>query len=152
VSVLRRDVVRGLVFDDDGRILLLRWRDPVTGKEFFEPPGGQREPGESHEGALIREIAEESGLVDVEVHGEIGVIDHAFTFAGKDYDCVERYFSCRVTGPGRTELSLDAVEATGVVGAEWFTPGELATLEVDVLEPPQLRALVEDARAMTGEP
>src|SRR3954464_2225340 len=44
-------------------MLLLRWRDPVGGAEFWEPPGGGLEEGEGWEAAARRELAEETGVV-----------------------------------------------------------------------------------------
>ncbi|MEE1782117.1 NUDIX domain-containing protein [Streptomyces sp. SP17BM10] len=43
---------------DEGRLLATRTR----GREVFYLPGGKPEPGETHEQALVREIAEELGV------------------------------------------------------------------------------------------
>jgi ADP-ribose pyrophosphatase YjhB (NUDIX family) len=58
----------GAVFDEQGRILLVRRRD--NGR--WALPGGQIGLTESVSGAVVREIAEETGL-RVEVTGLIGV-------------------------------------------------------------------------------
>jgi 8-oxo-dGTP pyrophosphatase MutT (NUDIX family) len=116
----------------------MHWRDPVTGHEFLEPPGGLREGSETFEGALRREIAEETGLEEVEVGALVSEIDHHFTFGGQDYDCRERYFVCRLTGDGARPTSLDLVEDAGILGAEWISVDELAERPPDEIEPPQL--------------
>lgn len=133
-----REVARGLLFDDNDRILLVHWRDPVTGHEFLEPPGGLREPRESGEDAVRREIAEEAGIAGLEVEGFVTQIDHRFTFAGKEYDCREHYFACRLTHPANSTRSLDQVEQAGIVGVEWVSLKELPSYPSTYLEPPEL--------------
>jgi len=51
--------VRAVVFDDDGRLLLIRRRD--NGR--WAMPAGAMELDESVYGCLVREVFEESGLV-----------------------------------------------------------------------------------------
>ncbi len=58
--------VRVLCLDADGRLLLMKWRDPLDGHATWEPPGGGVEPGESLVDAARRELAEETGI-----HAEI---------------------------------------------------------------------------------
>ena len=127
-----------MVFDEDEQLLLVHWRDPVTGHEFVEPPGGVREGGETFEETVRREIAEETGLEDVEVGDLVAEIDHRFTFGGKDYDNHERYFVCRLTGDARKPPSLDPVEDRGIVGIRWIDVDDLAERAPDQVEPPQL--------------
>jgi 8-oxo-dGTP pyrophosphatase MutT (NUDIX family) len=138
-----REVARGLLFDDE-RVLLIHWRDPVTGHEFLEPPGGLVEAGESLEDAVRREIAEETGLAGVEVDRFLTEVHHVFTFAGELYDCRERYYLCRLTGDGRAARVLDPVEASGIVGVEWVGVEDLAGRPADSLEPPQLLEMLRD--------
>jgi 8-oxo-dGTP diphosphatase len=58
--------VKALVWDDSGRILFLR-RASIS-KRFagtWEPPGGKMDAGEAFDTALVREVAEETGLTIV---------------------------------------------------------------------------------------
>jgi ADP-ribose pyrophosphatase YjhB (NUDIX family) len=58
--------VGGIVHDERGRLLLvLRGREPGAGR--WSVPGGRVEPGESLEAAVLREVAEETGLATVVV-------------------------------------------------------------------------------------
>jgi len=142
----QRDVARALLFDDEGRIVMVHWRDPVTGHEFLEPPGGVREPGESFEETVRREIAEETGIVEVDVGDLLMEIDHAFTFAGEHYNCRERYFVCRMVGIDLRPTLLDPVEESGIVGVEWWTLEDLATQPPERLEPPQVLDMIRSLR------
>ncbi len=56
-----RQTVRAAVVDEQGRILLLRYRDEFS--EWWVTPGGGREEGETDEQTLRRELEEEVGLV-----------------------------------------------------------------------------------------
>ena len=67
VTPLKRQVARALLFDGRDRLLLIEWREPVTGREFWEPPGGATLEGESFEATVRREVAEETGVADIDV-------------------------------------------------------------------------------------
>jgi len=54
--------VGGLAFDAAGRLLLVR-RANAPGRGLWSVPGGRVEPGEDDAAALVREMAEETGLV-----------------------------------------------------------------------------------------
>jgi 8-oxo-dGTP diphosphatase len=53
--------VGGLAYDDAGRLLLIR-RANEPGRGLWSLPGGRVEPGEDDATALVREMAEETGL------------------------------------------------------------------------------------------
>ncbi|HEX2057097.1 MAG TPA: NUDIX domain-containing protein [Actinomycetota bacterium] len=141
MSPALREVARALLLDDAGRILLVHWRDPITRHEFLEPPGGAREPGESFEDALRREVAEETGVEGLTVARFVAEIDHEFTFGGRRYECRERYYVCRPTGGARRDTRLDPVEAEGIVGIGWWAVADLGASGLS-LEPPALLELL----------
>lgn len=58
-AILRTRVVVGLLFADDGRILIAKRNRRKLYGGLWEFPGGKVEPGETVEQALIREISEE---------------------------------------------------------------------------------------------
>lgn len=72
------DVAAGVIYRDDGRLLIAR--RPLDGLlgGLWEFPGGKREPGESLPETLRREIREELG-VEIAVGAPLTVIRHAYT-------------------------------------------------------------------------
>jgi 8-oxo-dGTP pyrophosphatase MutT (NUDIX family) len=64
VEVIERDVVRAVVLDQNRHVLLFHTRDPTYPElgTWWELPGGGIEPGETYLEAVIRELAEETGL------------------------------------------------------------------------------------------
>jgi 8-oxo-dGTP diphosphatase len=76
--------VGALTYDDSGRLLLVqRANDP--GRGLWSLPGGRVEPGEDDAAALVREMAEETGLV-VQPGDLVGRVRRA-NFEIADYRC-----------------------------------------------------------------
>lgn len=64
-----------VVHDDRGRLLLVRRRNE-PGRGRWSLPGGRVEPGEDDEQAVVREVAEETGLT-VTVGRHVGSVERA---------------------------------------------------------------------------
>jgi ADP-ribose pyrophosphatase YjhB (NUDIX family) len=76
--------VGALTYDAHHRLLLIRRRnDP--GRGLWSVPGGRVEPGESDAEAVVREVAEETGLV-VEPGALVGTV-HRGPYVIADYRC-----------------------------------------------------------------
>jgi 8-oxo-dGTP diphosphatase len=82
-----------IVFDDHGRLLLVR-RANEPSRGMWCEPSGRCEPGESPAEACVREAREESGL-DVEVVREVGSVRIAGAH-GRTYEITD--FLCRAVG------------------------------------------------------
>jgi 8-oxo-dGTP pyrophosphatase MutT (NUDIX family) len=65
LPVIERSVVRLVVLDTEGRLLLFHTRDPCHPDlgTWWELPGGGIEPGETYRDAAVRELREETGIV-----------------------------------------------------------------------------------------
>jgi 8-oxo-dGTP diphosphatase len=114
---VRVPCVGAIVRDQADRLLvILRGRPPAAGR--WSIPGGRVEPGESDQQALLREMAEETGLV-VEVGDLVGTVERA-GLAGSVY--VIHDYRCTVIG-GRLRPGDDALDA------RWVTEDELADLD-----------------------
>lgn len=64
----RRTAVRAIIIEEE-KILMVR-----SNLGYYKLPGGGVEEGESHAGALAREVAEETGYLDCSVGNLLGVI------------------------------------------------------------------------------
>jgi 8-oxo-dGTP pyrophosphatase MutT (NUDIX family) len=125
-------------------VLLLCFADPVTGSRLWVTPGGAVEPGESHEEAAVRELAEETGLRGVKLGPCVGEHEHSFTWNGQAYQQTDRFYVAWVDGD--PELSAPGLESGEVlVKAAWLEPAELA--ELDAVSPRDIAARVADAVA-----
>jgi mutator protein MutT len=69
VNAVTRQAAAAVIFDDDGRFLLMQEN---YGRRRYGFPGGAVEPGETPEDAVVREVKEETG-VDVSVEHLIGL-------------------------------------------------------------------------------
>ena len=92
----QRNAVRVLLLDERDRLLLFRTEPPETGAALWFPAGGRLEDDEDVRTAAVREVAEETGLVDVALGPEVWRRRHVFTWRGVRWDQRERWFMARV--------------------------------------------------------
>lgn len=104
--------VGALVWDADGRLLLVRRRNP-PGAGLWSLPGGRVEAGEDDPAAVEREVAEETGLT-VRAGRFVGEVRRdapdGSVFVIRDYDCA-------VTG-GRLAAADDATDTRWVAATD----------------------------------
>ncbi|WP_447972699.1 (deoxy)nucleoside triphosphate pyrophosphohydrolase [Nitrospira sp. Kam-Ns4a] len=118
-------VAAGLIVRDGRYLITLRRRGTHLGG-LWEFPGGKREPGESLEDCLRRELREELGIQITEPV-PVQVISHRYP----DKSVELHFFRCAI-------LSGDA-RALGCEEVRWVTPEELPQFEF----PPADRPLIE---------
>lgn len=106
--------VGAIVFDEDGRLLLVRRANPPA-QGLWSIPGGRVEPGEGDEDAVVRELAEETGLAGTVVR-EVGTITRDAPSGGT---YVIRDFLMQVAS------GLSPVAGDDASDAAWFTPDEV---------------------------
>jgi len=121
--------VRGVCFDEDGRVLLVRERDDGR----WTLPGGYADVGEVPSAAVEREVAEEAGYtvrarkllacLDRGRHGPVPPVP---------FSIWKLFFACEVTGT----VARDQLE-TSEVG--WFAADALPPLSIGRITPAQVR-------------
>ncbi|MEU4266956.1 NUDIX hydrolase [Streptomyces sp. NPDC026092] len=122
-----RRVARVVLLDPDDRILLLHGYEPDDPElTWWFTPGGGLEGDETREQAALRELAEETGITDVELGPVLWQRICSFPFDGRRWDQDEWYYLARtsqtVTAPG----GLTELEERSVAGLRWWTSAELS--------------------------
>lgn len=113
---MRVRCVGAIVQDASGRLLVIR-RGRPPGQGSWSLPGGRVEPGESDAAAVVRELAEETGL-RVTPGELVGAVERPGP-GGVTYEI--RDYRATVTG-GALRAGDDADEA------RWVTPDDLRAL------------------------
>jgi 8-oxo-dGTP pyrophosphatase MutT (NUDIX family) len=108
---------------------------------WWELPGGGIDHGESTEEAAMRELAEETGIVDAEIGPCIWVQHVEFDFGGFHFDQNEYIHVAWCDGGDYAPRGLEPLEAAAFSGGRWWSVEELDQSEVNLL-PPRLRELL----------
>ncbi|MGX8908596.1 NUDIX hydrolase [Streptomyces netropsis] len=117
------------------RVILLDARDRVLLMNGFEPadptstwwftPGGGLEGDETWEQAARRELAEETGITEIELGPVLWRRFCSFPFDGRRWDQEEHYFLARTEQSGRWTGGGTELERRSVTGLRWWTCEEL---------------------------
>ncbi len=137
-----RESVRGLVLDEEGWMLLVRfdWPGLEPAGGFWANPGGGMEPGETRLDALRRELREEVGLEVDELGPEVWTKTATFAMDGWDGQ-VDHIHLVRVPRfTPRPALTAERLRAEHVHDVRWWSPAELAA-SAAVFAPRQLPRL-----------
>lgn len=113
---VRPEVCVGAVVQVDGRLLLVR-RGHGPGAGEWSVPGGRVEPGETLAEAVVREVAEETGL-EVVCGELVGLVERM----GPDHHFVIVDFTATLLDHGEPVAGDDAAEVA------WVAVGELSDL------------------------
>ena len=125
------DVAAGLVFNQQ-KLLITQRPEGSHLAGLWEFPGGKREPGETFEGCLVRELREE---LDIEV--TLGQVFEEIThdYPGKTVHL--KFFLCR--------LAKGEPRAIGCTAYEWATRESLAKRDFPPADQRLLGRLVDTA-------
>lgn len=138
-----RTAVRALVFDDEDRILLVRFEPP--GRTVWIALGGGVDEGETDEEAIRREVLEEAGLEGFELGPLVWTRTHIAPLDGGRWDGQsERYYLVRTSAfepsPG---LGWEGLRLEGATDVRWWTLTELGAGGAE-FAPRRLPELVHD--------
>jgi len=145
-----RPAARAIVLDPSDRVLLVRFEFPQQ-RVVWATPGGGVEPGETHEDAIRRELAEESGLDEFELGPAVWTRTHMFALGIHWDGQLERYFLVRTpTFEPAPRLTWAQLNAEFVTAIRWWTLDELEAAET-IFAPRRLPLLVR-ALLLDGPP
>jgi ADP-ribose pyrophosphatase YjhB (NUDIX family) len=132
--------VVAFVRDDQGRILMIHRTD----NDLWALPGGGHDVGESISQTVVREVAEETGIM-VEVERITGIYTNPRHVIAYDDGEVRQQFSicftARIVG-GEPRTSSESREV------RWVAPADLDSLNIH----PSMRLRIEHALADRSEP
>jgi 8-oxo-dGTP pyrophosphatase MutT (NUDIX family) len=138
--VVRRPAARVLcVAGARELLLLLRWRDPASGAEMWEPPGGGVERGEDYEACARRELFEEAGLSPGSLTGPV-MVPRDFVWDGARRAGEEAFFLAAWEAVPVVALEDQA----GLLGFAWVSVGAVAGL--GAVEPPEVAEILSRLR------
>ncbi|MFJ9776641.1 NUDIX hydrolase [Kitasatospora sp. NPDC101157] len=126
MTAQRRRAARILLLDGLDRILLFLGADPAVPDEtWWFTPGGGLEPGEDVREAAERELAEETGLRDVDLGPLVAYGTVSFSFRGKRYEQEQWFHLARTTETGLDHSRMGEDEHAQLLAARWWTVEEL---------------------------
>ncbi len=128
------DIAAGVIWRD-GHILIAQRPPSGLLGGMWEFPGGKREPGETMEQCLVREVAEELGIA-VLVRQLLATVEHAYTH----FRITLHAYHCQyISGEPK---------ALGCAAWKWVSPGELD----DYAFPAANRTIIATLRPLEGLP
>lgn len=125
-------VVACALIDSDNRILVAQRPEGKALAGLWEFPGGKLEPGERPEPALIRELAEELGII---VKEECLAPLTFASFAYPDFHLLMPLYICR-----RWEGTVVSQEGQAI---RWVRPGKLRDLAMPPADAPLIPHLID---------
>ncbi|ETX05950.1 MAG: hypothetical protein ETSY2_20010 [Candidatus Entotheonella gemina] len=127
-KVIQRTAVRGVVLTPERRVLLMQLREPVSGFEIWQTPGGGLDAGEDAVAGLERELLEETGLSGVEIGSLMWTRDHAFEWNGRRVFQQEMYYLVETERfEPNGDSNPDAGEQAWFLGFGWWQAEEILT-------------------------
>lgn len=126
-----REAVRGLIIDDEQRVLLVRLQFPDGAVWLL--PGGGIEDEEAHHDALARELAEEVGLREPEIGAHVWTRTHVMPMFNSTWDG-QRDFAYMVHTKyfePQPLLSQEQLAAENVSAIRWWPLEELSDYDGD---------------------
>lgn len=126
---LYRPAARALTLDAEDRVLLVAHAPDAT-RRVWTAPGGGLKPGETHEQAVTRELAEEIGIEVAQAGPWVWSRRVTFPFRGCWLDQEERWFLVRLSGTA--ELDEAPLDDPGAIEVRWWTIAQLRATDAEL--------------------
>jgi ADP-ribose pyrophosphatase YjhB (NUDIX family) len=121
-----RLAARVVLLDPDDRVLLMRYDDGPPNASHWTTPGGGLNDGEGFPAAALRELAEETGWIDIPLGAEVLRRTVTMEYSGRLVRQRERLYLARTGQAGREIRGVDAMHAAdGIAAWRWWTLTEL---------------------------
>lgn len=116
--------IKGLIRDEQGKVLLLKTMSDDRQAEYWDLPGGRMEAGETFQQTLRRELHEEIGVEYTGTPQHVMTVLSPITIPVGDTRVPLVLMAYEVDLPHDTPISLDDYEEA----YDWFMPVKAATL------------------------
>lgn len=110
----------GLVINPFGKVLLIFRRGA------WDLPKGKQDPGETLAQTAVREVCEETGLIDLELIEKLGNGYHCYLMSKQRTLKRTRWYLMQTNSPDQLVLQKEE----GIQDAAWFDPREIPTLNM----------------------
>jgi A/G-specific adenine glycosylase len=137
-EIPHQEVAVGVIWKDDRFYVQRREEKGLLGG-LWEFPGGKREPGETFERCLVREVREETGF-EIDVGPFLGLVNHRYTHFSVElhvYHCFHR----------KGEAGPEPSSAKATEGKRWVTPEEASALAM-----PKANLVILEELRRSGKP
>jgi 8-oxo-dGTP pyrophosphatase MutT (NUDIX family) len=114
----------GTVVVHDGRMLMVRLEDPVSGVTRLFPPGGRVEVGEDPAACAARETLEETGYAVAVDEATHVTVDYPYEWAGVLVPCRTHFYRARLKDGNAAPADVN--DASYHRGVEWIGLDEVA--------------------------
>jgi ADP-ribose pyrophosphatase YjhB (NUDIX family) len=119
-SVVERRMVRGIVINNLGEVLLMKMKFPWTAEPVWIAPGGGLGDGETAVDGLSRELQEETGRSDLQVGPQVWERRFVVEHEDRVVHAYERYFVVRTERFTPDMRGLEEQERAWFRGFRWW--------------------------------
>ncbi|MDZ4747687.1 MAG: NUDIX hydrolase [Saprospiraceae bacterium] len=110
----------GLVLNPFGKVLL------IFRRSVWDLPKGKQDPGETLAQTAVREVCEETGLIDLELLERLNNGYHCYLMSKQRTLKRTRWYLMKTNSPDQLVLQKEE----GIQDAAWFDPREIPTLQM----------------------
>jgi ADP-ribose pyrophosphatase YjhB (NUDIX family) len=130
-ATVTRSMVRGILLEDAGAVLLMRMAFPWFERPVWIVPGGGLQDGELAAEGLRRELEEETGRGDLRIGSQVWEWRFVVEHEGRVVHAHERYFLVRTERFEPDVRGLEAQERAWFRGFRWWSLQELVDSRED---------------------
>lgn len=143
-----RKSARAIILNENNEVLLFKFifRNVVEEKVLWVTPGGGLDNHESFQGALLRELEEETGITNFEIGEWLWTRELKIKGKHEDYISYERYYLAhsKEMNDVFTLEKMTENEKSSLIDFRWISIEQLKRMNKEEVAPPDLAELIEN--------